>query len=170
MCTGSGCIAVSLKKLGGYRSVAAVDVSSEALETARENAELNDVCIRFIESDLYGALDPERDRFDVIVSNPPYIPSRVIDGLQPEVRDHEPRLALDGTGDGLYFHRCLAAESGRFLREGGSVYFEIGYDQAEDVSALLESAGYAEIEVIKDGPGLDRVVRAVLAGTGGTYV
>jgi len=170
MCTGSGCIAVSLKKLGGYESVTAVDVSAEALETAGENARLNGAEIRLVESNLYEALDPERDRFDVIVSNPPYIPSRVIEKLQPEVRDCEPRLALDGKEDGLFFYRRLAGESGRYLNKGGSVYFEIGYDQAEDVRGLLADCGYEEIEVIKDGPGLDRVVRAVLSGTGGTYV
>lgn len=170
MCTGSGCIAVSLKKLGGYDSVTAVDVSPEALKTAAENAGRNEADIRLVESDLYAALDPDKDRFDVIVSNPPYIPSRVIEGLQPEVRDCEPRLALDGKEDGLYFYRRLAGESKGFLKEGGSIYFEIGYDQAEAVSGLLTNCGYQEIEVIKDGPGLDRVVKAVMAGAGGTYV
>lgn len=98
--------------------------------------------------------------YDVIVSNPPYIPSAVIDGLEPEVRDHEPRLALDGSEDGLYFYRVLALECSKHLNKGGCVYFEIGYDQAEAVSRILTIAGYREIEVIKDEPGLNRVVKA----------
>ena len=98
--------------------------------------------------------------YDVIVSNPPYIPSAVIDGLEPEVRDHEPRLALDGSEDGLCFYRVLALECSKHLNKGGCVYFEIGYDQAEAVSRILTIAGYREIEVIKDEPGLDRVVKA----------
>ena len=84
----------------------------------------------------------------------------VIDGLEPEVRDHEPRLALDGSEDGLYFYRVLALECSKHLNKGGCVYFEIGYDQAEAVSRILTIAGYREIEVIKDEPGLDRVVKA----------
>jgi release factor glutamine methyltransferase len=163
MCTGSGCIAISLKKLGGFDCVTGVDVSKEALTVARRNSEaiLGAGGITLIESNLFGALGAEQ-KFDVIVSNPPYIPTEIIKGLQPEVRDFEPMLALDGKEDGLFFYRQLVSDGRRFLNPGGSVYFEIGYDQAEAVSGLLIEAGFAEIRVVKDAAGLDRVVCAVL--------
>lgn len=162
MCTGSGCIAVSLAVLGGYREVVGVDVSGDALAVAEHNARR--LCkkegqISFIRSDLFEHL-PEGRQFDIIVSNPPYIPSKVIEGLEPEVRDHEPVLALDGTEDGLYFYRRLARECRKFLKPGGSIYFEIGWDQAEDVTSLLADAGFTRIVTVKDLPGLDRVVKA----------
>lgn len=163
VCTGSGCIAVSLAKLGGYRSVTALDVSGEALAVAKRNADslLPDYggVFRLLQSDMFAGLKPDA-RFDVLVSNPPYIPSRVIDGLEPEVRDYEPRLALDGSADGLKFYRILAAEGKNHLRHGGAVYLEIGWDQSEAVSALLAAEGYSGIRTVKDMAGLDRVVRA----------
>lgn len=190
VCTGSGCIAVSLARLGGYRSVTALDVSAEALKVAEKNAAalLGEYGgdFRLVQSDMFAGLEPgkqdvfpgqaigkaaaSRDlprpshppRFDILVSNPPYIPSRVIEGLEPEVRDHEPRLALDGSQDGLKFYRILASEGKRFLRPGGAVYFEIGWDQAQAVSALLEQEGFARIRTVKDMAGMDRVVGAVL--------
>lgn len=163
MCTGSGCIAISLKKLGGFDCVTGVDVSKEALTVARRNSDaiLGAGGITLIESNLFGALGAEQ-KFDVIVSNPPYIPTEIIKGLQPEVRDFEPMLALDGKEDGLFFYRQLVSDGRRFLNPGGSVYFEIGYDQAEAVNGLLIEAGFAEIRVVKDAAGLDRVVCAVL--------
>lgn len=162
MCTGSGCIAVSLAVLGGYREVVGVDISGDALAVAEHNARR--LCkkegqISFIRSDLFEHL-PEGRQFDIIVSNPPYIPSKVIEGLEPEVRDHEPVLALDGTEDGLYFYRRLARECRKFLKPGGSIYFEIGWDQAGDVTSLLADAGFTRIVTVKDLPGLDRVVKA----------
>ena len=166
MCTGSGCIAVSLKKLGGYADVTGADLSPEALAVARRNGEA--ICGAdgpvFVQSDLFAAVDGV---YDVIASNPPYIPSQVIEGLEPEVRDYEPRGALDGGADGLIFYRRLAAECREHLTDGGSVYFEIGCEQAADVTGFLADAGYSEIEVIKDEPGLDRVVRAVYRYAGG---
>lgn len=163
MCTGSGCIAISLAKLGGFDCVTGVDISKEALSVARRNVEalLGTGGITLIESDLFEVLGSEQ-KFDVIVSNPPYIPTEIIKGLQPEVRDFEPMLALDGREDGLFFYRQLVSDGRRFLNPGGSVYFEIGYDQAEAVSGLLIDAGFAEIRVVKDAAGLDRVVCAVL--------
>ena len=160
MCTGSGCIAVSLAKLGGYQHVEAADISVEALKVAEKNADsiLGEGAVRFRHSDLFGAFDPERDRFDLIVSNPPYIPSEVIEGLEPEVRDFEPRNALDGTEDGLFFYRKLAEECGRFLKKNGAVYFEIGHDQGEAVANLLDAHGFKDTKVIKDLAGNDRVV------------
>lgn len=163
VCTGSGCIAVSLAKLGGYRSVTALDVSGEALAVAKRNADslLPDYggVFRLLQSDMFAGLEPDA-RFDVLVSNPPYIPSRVIDGLEPEVRDYEPRLALDGSVDGLKFYRILAAEGKNHLRHGGAIYLEIGWDQSEAVSALFAAEGYSGIRTVKDMAGLDRVVRA----------
>ncbi len=173
MCTGSGCIAVSLAALGGYENVTAADISEEALAIAQRNAEriLSErragkepagpgPRILFRKSDLFSEF-PEPEKFDVIVCNPPYIPSGVIGGLEPEVRDFEPRLALDGDADGLMFYRRLAAECGRRLKAGGSVYFEIGYDQAEAVRSLLAAGGFTDISVIRDLAGKDRVVRAL---------
>lgn len=163
MCTGSGCIAISLSKIGGFDGVTAVDLSKEALKVAKRNADvlLGPGSITLIESDLFQAIEP-KSRFDIIVSNPPYIPTEIIKELQPEVRNFEPMLALDGREDGLFFYRQLVSEGRRFLNPGGSIYFEIGYDQAESVSALLEDAGFAEIRVVKDAAGLDRVVCAVM--------
>ena len=163
MCTGSGCIAISLSNIGGFEDVTAVDLSKEDLKVAKRNADvlLGPGRITLIESDLFQAIEPE-SRFDIIVSNPPYIPTEIIKELQPEVRNYEPMLALDGREDGLFFYRQLVSEGRRFLNPGGSIYFEIGYDQAESVSALLEDAGFAEIRVVKDAAGLDRVVCAVM--------
>ena len=158
MCTGSGCIAVSLACLGKPASVTAADLSEEALQVAKQNAEKNQAAVHFIKSDLFQALVGET--YDVIVSNPPYIPSDVIPGLMPEVRDHEPHMALDGGADGLEFYRILAQEGRAYLAEGGSVFYEIGYDQGEAVSRILEACGYHEIALHKDLNGLDRVVSA----------
>lgn len=186
MCTGSGCIAVSLKALGGYARVAAADISPKALETAEKNAGTllgTDTAgaaesaqmengapgerphpVEFRQSDMFAAFEPGRDMFDVIVSNPPYIPSEVIRGLEPEVRDHEPLGALDGKEDGLYFYRILAEQCGDFLKQGGSVYFETGHDQGAAVKTLLESHGFQDTKVIKDLAGMDRVVRGTWPG------
>lgn len=164
MCTGSGCIALSLAVLGDFKQVVATDISSKALIIAEKNAKRllrQDWNGRFclIQSDLYEKI-PAAMKFDMIVSNPPYIPSRVIQGLEPEVRDHEPWLALDGSADGLNFYRRLAAESGAYLKPGGRIYLEIGYDQGSAVRDLLKAAGFINVEIIKDIPGHDRVVAA----------
>ena len=203
MCTGSGCIAVSLKKLGGYASVEGADISEEALKVAKrnseeilENSDVNNDAVSsrteqiqnctnltnnqnkqdnseermvsevrtvpqpgviFRLSDMFSAFS-ETERFNVIVSNPPYIPSAVIEELEPEVRDHEPRGALDGTADGLYFYRILAEECAKHLTPGGHVYFEIGYDQGAAVKELLDIHGFNDTRVIQDLTGKDRVV------------
>ena len=160
MCTGSGCIAISLAVHGGYAHVEAADISTEALKVAEKNGKslLSEREIRFRHSDLFSAFDQSADKFDIIVSNPPYIPSDVIEELEPEVRDFEPRSALDGTADGLFFYEKLAEECGRFLRENGSVYFEIGHDQGEAVENLLRTHGFKDTKTIKDLAGNDRVV------------
>lgn len=155
LCTGSGCIVISiLKNQPDIRAVAS-DISGKALLVAEENARLLQVSLRFVESDLFEKL---HGTFDVIVSNPPYIPTEQIVGLMEEVREHEPRRALDGREDGLAFYRRILADARRYLNPGGQLLFEIGCDQAEAVSALMERAGYGEIKVIKDLAGLDRVV------------
>ncbi len=166
VCTGSGCIAVSLAVKGGYQSVTATDVSEQALAAARQNwenlkPENPEQNFAFFQGDLFDALPSEAEAFDIITSNPPYIPSEVIKGLEPEVRDHEPILALDGMEDGLFFYRRLAAEAGAWLKEGGSIYLEIGHDQGAVVKELLKKAGFKNVKVIKDLPGNDRVVTGV---------
>ena len=160
VCTGSGCIAVSLAKLGGYTDVTALDLSEEALKVARSNGEkLLDQPVEFIKSDMFSALDPE-NLYDVIASNPPYIPSQVIEGLEPEVKDHEPRMALDGEPDGLKFYRILAEEGKKYLKNGGEIYMEIGWDQAKDVTKIFETMGFKGLRTVRDMTGNDRVVCA----------
>ncbi len=156
MCTGSGCIAVSLRKLGCFSEVSAADISPDALAVAGRNAE-NLGCrdVRLLESNLFDNL--EEEQFDVIVCNPPYIRSREIRELMPEVRDHEPHLALDGTEDGLAFYRRLAKESPLHLQSGGWLFLEIGYDQGADVEKLLTDAGFREVRILRDDAGNERI-------------
>ena len=163
MCTGSGCIAISIQKLSGV-SVTAVDISEEALGIAKRNAEYNGVTdIKFINSNLFEKINENSDcdihgKYDMIVSNPPYIPSRDIEELMPEVRDYEPRLALDGTEDGLEFYRRITKESPKYIKSGGWLLYEIGSDQGEAVKNLMEESGYTDVAILKDLAGLDRVV------------
>ncbi len=161
LCTGSGCIIISLAKLGEVKNAVAVDISEEAIKIAKENAVANDVSVTYLQSDMFTNVF---GTYDVIVSNPPYIESEVIDGLMPEVKDHEPRIALDGDTDGLKFYRVLAKESGRFLNKNGRIYLEIGCNQAAAVRELLIQNGFTQINVVKDYAGLDRVVSAVYEG------
>ena len=156
MCTGSGCIAITLQKLGGFQ-VMAVDISEEALTLARKNAQRNQAQVTFFQSNMFDQLS-NTSKVDVIVSNPPYIESKVVDELDDEVKKYEPRLALDGMEDGLHFYRILAREGKRFLNEGGRLYAEIGFDQAEAVKELFGAQGFLDIQVYKDLAGLDRVV------------
>ena len=155
LCTGSGCILLSLAKLSGLKSGVGVDLSKEALLVAKKNAERLLVSVELIESDLF---ENVQGIFDVIVSNPPYICAGEIGGLMPEVRDFEPRMALDGDVDGLCFYRRIAEGAGLYLRTGGRIFLEIGCTQAKEVSSLLEENGFEEIDVKKDYAGLDRVV------------
>ena len=162
LCTGSGCIAASLyligKKQGKVfpdRCFDAADISAEALDTARENCRALGAQVRLIHSDLFERIEGS---YDMIVSNPPYIRRGVIEGLQEEVRLHDPYIALDGHEDGLYFYRQIADEAGRHLKWGGWVLLEIGHDQSKDVSRLLAEAGFTCIQGKKDLAGLDRVV------------
>lgn len=162
MCTGSGCILLSLLQYSNDCTGTGVDLSPEALKTAeanyhrlREQRPEMEAC--FIESDLFAGLH-NGEQYEMIVSNPPYIRTDVINTLMPEVREHEPWMALDGREDGLYFYREITRRAGEYLTRGGMLFYEIGYDQAEDVCKIMESEGFREIEVVKDFAGLDRVV------------
>ncbi len=156
ICTGSGCLAVSLAALGRFEKVAAADLSPEALAVARENAARNGCQVDFFQSDLFAGLPPEP--YQVLVSNPPYIPTGQLAELMPEVRDHDPRMALDGGADGLTFYRRLAGESRDFLAPGARIYWEIGWDQGEAVRRILAEAGFQNLRVLPDLAGKDRMV------------
>ncbi|MBR1741292.1 MAG: peptide chain release factor N(5)-glutamine methyltransferase [Lachnospiraceae bacterium] len=155
LCTGSGCIAVSLSVLGNPDFCLATDISEQALEIARKNAERNQAEVSFLKSDLFGKIS---GTFDIIVSNPPYISTEIVEGLMEEVRDHEPRLALDGGEDGLIFYHRIILEGKGFLKPQGWLFFEIGYDQGEAVTGMLQAAGFINIVCKKDYAGFDRVV------------
>ncbi|RKM62243.1 peptide chain release factor N(5)-glutamine methyltransferase [Butyrivibrio sp. CB08] len=160
LCTGSGCIGLSILNFTNNTTAVCTDISSEALVVARSNAEklgLSDR-VQFVETDIF----PEAwEKVDLIVSNPPYIASSVIETLAPEVKDYEPRLALDGDEDGLTFYRRIIDKAPEYLFSSGYLIMEIGYDQADAVTALLEDSGrYHEIEVVRDFSGNDRVIKA----------
>lgn len=159
LCTGSGCVIVSIlhnvSDVEGY----AVDISKQALNVAKENARLNDVLVLFEHSDLF---DHVTGTFDVIVSNPPYICTDEIAKLMPEVRDFEPMEALDGKEDGLYFYRKIIGQCKQYLNPEGHLLFEIGYDQGQKVSALMREIGFHDVQVIKDLARKDRVVTGML--------
>ena len=153
MCTGSGCIAISIAKLGKAQ-VTAVDISTDALCVAVDNGKKNKVFVDFRESNLF---DKVPERYQMIVSNPPYIRTDIIETLSPEVREHEPMLALDGAEDGLYFYKEITKQATEHLTDGGWLLYEIGHDQGEDVKAIMLEA-FSEVTVIKDLAGLNRVV------------
>lgn len=154
LCTGSGCILLSILKLVPQVSGVGADISEPALRVAERNRESLGVQAELIQSNLFGQV---RGTYDCILSNPPYIPSHVVDTLMEEVRDHEPRQALDGREDGLYYYRRITEQSPAYLNPGGMLFFEIGYDQADAVSGLMEKA-FENIHIVKDLAGLDRVV------------
>lgn len=156
LCTGSGCIIISLAKNVADISCTGSDISKQALLVAKENAKANEVEVEWERSDLFENIS---GTFDLIVSNPPYIPTGEIPGLMPEVRDFEPVDALDGKEDGLYFYRIITEKSPEYLTSDGYLYFEIGYDQGEAVSAMMRQCGYTQVKVIKDLAGNDRVVK-----------
>lgn len=187
MCTGSGCILISLLHYSNNCEGLGVDVSEEALKVAERNAvkllgtqavrNLSGISgesadsqeppdlfvgthISFVQSDLFEKVE---GKFDMVISNPPYIQSGIIDTLMPEVRDYEPRLALDGSDDGLSFYRRILEECPRYLQKGGMLFFEIGYDQGEAVSRLMEQAGFLGVMLVSDYSGMDRVVYGTLS-------
>ena len=156
LCTGSGCIIISMLKYRPDLYGTASDLSAAALRVAEKNAKINKVTPVFVQGDLF---EPVEGAFDMIISNPPYIPTAEIEKLMPEVRKYEPFLALDGKEDGLAFYKRIIEEGYSYLNPGGYLLFEIGYDQGKEVSVRMEQAGYQGVKVIKDLAGLDRVVR-----------
>lgn len=162
--TGSGCILLSLLHYSNDCQGVGADISGKALQTARENAKrlsIEQAC--FVESDLFEKIEGQ---FEIIVSNPPYIRSGDIEGLMPEVRDHDPLAALDGGADGLFFYREITRRAKEHLPGGGMLFYEIGYDQGEAVRRIMEENGFREVEAIKDFSGLDRVVFGTLYAGG----
>lgn len=178
LCCGSGCIGLSIWKMlerdleaerkqnGGLFgngtttnrwNVTLSDISPEALTVTRENAKRLQADVEIIQSDLFQDLE---EKYHVIISNPPYIPSKVVDTLMPEVREQEPRLALDGEADGLVFYRRIIEQAGTYLEDEGYVFFEIGFNQAEDVRKIFVDAGFEQIVVEQDLAGFDRVIYA----------
>ena len=169
MCTGSGCILLSVMGMKRCRFGHGADLSEQALLVARETEDRvrrqadsrclsqDEPKISWIKSDLFENI---HDRYDIIVSNPPYIPSQQIETLMPEVKSHEPVMALDGREDGLEFYRRIVQDAPGYLNPGGMLFFEIGWDQARDVSRILKDRGFCRIHVKKDLAGLDRVVYA----------
>lgn len=158
--TGSGCVLISLLKFSNAGEGIGVDIDFSALEVARENACRLDSSAKFIQSDLFEQVEGE---FDIIVSNPPYIRTDVVHTLMPEVLEHEPRIALDGKEDGLFFYRKIIKEAKEYAHPETHLLFEIGFDQGEAVAQLLKEEGYIEIQVLKDYAGLDRVVKAMVS-------
>lgn len=161
VCTGSGCILLSLLRYSNDCRGVGCDISEKALAVARENAEKLGLSAEFIQSDLFENIE---GKFEYIVSNPPYIRKDVIPTLMEEVKDHEPLIALDGGEDGLDFYRKITREATEHLYSGGMLFFEIGYDQGEAVRKLMEEEGYEEVTVSQDLAGLDRVVYGTFNG------
>ncbi len=178
LCTGSGAIGISVKLLCPEADVTITDISPDALAVARDNwdrlkregagscpdSDDFEKTFHIIESDLFGRI---RGSYDFILSNPPYIPTAVIDDLMPEVRDHEPHLALDGEADGLIFYRRICGQAGDFLREGGRLLMEIGADQGQAVTDLMTQAGFENVKVHQDLAGLDRLISGIMTDKSG---
>lgn len=174
VCTGSGCILLSIMNYKNSIEGIGIDISNDALEIAKENARQLGISATFLQGDLYKALDEAEninttdctanaEKFDVIISNPPYIKSEVIDSLMPEVKDHDPMIALDGGTDGLDFYRVIISNAGKYLRSYGHIFLEIGHDQGDEVRELLLQAGFCDVRIIKDYSGNNRVAT-------GTYI
>ena len=158
LCTGSGCISITLKREAPQIRCMASDISEEALVIARRNASAHGVQVDFVCSDLFEGF-AQNERFDLIVSNPPYIATEEIPFLQPEVREYDPVLALDGGKDGLDFYRRICRDGYRFLNEGGSLFLEMGCTQADGIGRIMNNTGFGDIRVIRDLAGKDRVIR-----------
>lgn len=156
MCTGSGCVLTSILKNAHDVEGIGYDISKQAINVAKENAKFNEVPAVFERSDLFE--DVVENDFDVIVSNPPYIPTDVVATLMPEVSQFEPREALDGKGDGLYFYSKILEQCKNYMKQDGYILFEIGCEQGDAVSTMMRLAGFSEVRVIKDLARNDRVV------------
>ena len=173
LCTGSGCIAISLANLGDYKLIVGSDISNEALRVAAKNAEslIKDYeyademsqKIYFLQSDLFNDFYKLKDElginaFDIITANPPYIRHKDINTLDDEIKKYEPLIALDGDIDGLKYYREIAKNAKEYLTNNGKIYLEIGYDQAQDIKKIFENLGYTHIETVKDLSKNDRVM------------
>jgi len=158
MCTGSGCILLSILALYPGLTGTGADLSEKALKVAETNRRNLNVQAELLQSDLFAGIE---GTFDMILSNPPYIPTETVGTLMEEVRDHEPHMALDGREDGLYFYRRIIEQSPGYLKPEGMLFFEIGYDQAKAVQSLMQER-FSGIQVVKDLAGLDRVVYGTL--------
>ena len=156
MCTGSGCILLSLLKFSNDCEGVGVDISEKALEVAKSNSEALNINATFIQSDLFENVE---GKFDILVSNPPYIRTCEIEELMPEVRDHDPFIALNGHETGVFFYEKIVAEASKFLNRGGLLAFEIGCDQGKEVSDIMSRGGFKNVEVINDLCGNPRVVK-----------
>lgn len=156
MCTGSGCVLISILKNAHDVEGIGYDISKQAINVAKENAKFNEVPAVFERSDLFE--DVVENDFDVIVSNPPYIPTDLVATLMPEVSQFEPREALDGKGDGLYFYSKILEQCKNYMKQDGYILFEIGCEQGDAVSTMMRLAGFSEVHVIKDLARNDRVV------------
>ena len=167
LCCGSGAIGISIAKLAKGAHVTCSDLSRDAIETAQKNASLNGCkSVKFVESDMFDAFCGRlgKKKFNLIISNPPYVPPSVIEGLEPEVRDHEPMMALDGGRDGLDFYRIIAAQAPEHLKKGGVLMLEIGFDQKDAVKGLLQETGrFEKIVGLTDLTGKDRIIVAILS-------
>jgi release factor glutamine methyltransferase len=154
--TGSGAIIIALKKHFQNSIVLASDVSNDALKTAQRNSEINSVQIEFIKSDIFENI---AGRFDIIISNPPYISLDEYEQLPNEIKDHEPKSALQAENNGLYFYEKILQKAKEHLTKSGMIYFEIGYEQAEKIAEIAKENGFSNVHVFKDLNGFDRIVR-----------
>ena len=160
LCTGSGCIGISVAKHLPYQELLLVDLSEKALAVAKKNAEMHlGENVTLLQSDLL--TEVQGKKYSLLLSNPPYIVSRVIPNLEREVSEYEPKMALDGGEDGLLFYRRIAKEAKAVLLPGARLYLEIGYDQGESVKDIFQKEGYEEVEVFPDLAGNPRVVRGI---------
>ncbi len=163
LCTGSGCIGISVAKHLPYQELLLVDLSEKALAVAKKNAEKHlGENVTLLQSDLL--TEVQGKKFSLLLSNPPYIVSRVIPGLEREVSEYEPKMALDGGEDGLVFYRRIAKEAKAVLLPGARLYLEIGYDQGESVKDIFQKEGYEAVEVFPDLSGNPRVLRGIFPG------
>ena len=156
--TGSGAIAIALAKQMKNIQIKATDISKKALRIARQNAELNNVSIDFIQSDIFENI---KGKYDIIVSNPPYISQNEYDKLAPEILDYEPEIALLANDEGLSYYKKILANSKDYLTDRGKIYFEIGYDQAEKIKEIAKENGFDKVNVFKDLNGFDRIVKVI---------
>ncbi len=160
LCTGSGCLALALAKNFPDSKVCGIDISEEALGYALKNAEANEIRnVEFMKGHLFDPLTP-KSKFDLIISNPPYIRRDDIRDLQPEIREWEPMNALDGGEDGLDFYREIIPSATKYLKENAALMFEVGFDEADSVADIFRDAGYHEIQITKDYSGIKRIVHA----------